>query len=92
MTALKRISKQTKRQRDENVSRLEMFEFAMKCTMLAANRNDKMKYGNIRGGRLIQEVADIISEFSERYEPEFLITAVDKQLSDRGLSLDIKWN
>jgi hypothetical protein len=92
MTVLKRTSKQTKRQRDDNLLRLEMFEFAMKCTMLAANKNQKMRYGNVRGGRLIQEIADIMDEYCERYEPEFFITAVDKELADRGLSLDIKWN
>lgn len=92
MKVLKRTSNQTKRQRNENALRLEMFEFAMKCTMLAANKNPKMRYGNIRGGRLIQEIAEIIDEYCKRYEPEFFITAVDKELAERGLSLDIKWN
>lgn len=41
MTVLKRTSNQTKRKRDDNALRLEMFEFAMKCTMLAANKNPK---------------------------------------------------
>lgn len=52
----------------------------------------KMGYGNIRGGRLIQEIAEIIDEYCKRYEPEFFITDVDKELAERGLSLDIKWN
>lgn len=51
-----------------------------------------MGYGNIRGGRLIQEIAEIIDEYCKRYEPEFFITDVDKELAERGLSLDIKWN
>ena len=81
------IKKESKRLRDREKHILEGAELCWKTIMVVAN--EEYGFGNLRGGRLVQGSADLISYLVNRYSGEFADTALDKMLADRGLRLDL---
>lgn len=81
------IKKESKRLRDREKHILEGAKLCWKAIMVKAN--DEYGFGNIRGGRLVQGSADLISYVVNRYSGDCAETALDKMLSDRGLRLDL---
>lgn len=93
MNATSRLRRESKseRERAELVgdTALDSFRLAMKIHMIA--EHDVHGHGNIRGGRTVLRAAEIFREYAGRYGADCVEAKLDREMAERGLSIEVKW-
>lgn len=92
MNAMKRIKRQSKRQReDDALTEDNVVRTVNLWSKALAKANYEVNgHHNKRTGRLLQRTFDIVDEKINRYGAAFAETSLDRDLSDLGIELTIR--
>lgn len=89
MNAIKTRERLSKRAREDlnlrSATITQTMEFFMK--LVALSLHEIYGFGEERFGRVAEDVMDKVDEYTERYDSECVITAIDKKLREAGIEI-----
>ena len=92
MNALKNRQKRSKRERDDDklISQtiFDTFEFTMKSVALSLH--ELYGFGEKRICAVLDDAIKRVDEYTERYDSECVLTAMDRKLESLGIKIEVE--